>query len=114
MWDLATASCARVVTSSPSAVLNLCLGDGNLFASGYNADITVYDPRTFIPQATLSGHKWEVWQQVFADGVLFTGSFDHTIKRWDMRALACTATLRGHKGARAALCGAQWMPWQPC
>ena len=89
------------MTSSPSAVLNLCTGDGYLFAAGYDADITVYNPRTFIPHATLSGHKWEVWQQVYTDGVLFTGSFDHTIKRWDMRTLSCSATLRGHKGSRA-------------
>jgi WD40 repeat protein len=99
VWDTATGACTRVVSSVPSAVLNLCAADGHLFAAGYNADITVYDPRTYLPHATLSGHKWEVWQLAWTDGVLFSGSFDHTIKRWDLRTLSCTATLRGHKGA---------------
>ncbi len=56
------------------------------------------------PHATLSGHKWEVWQLNFTAGVLFSGSFDHTIKRWDMRTLSCSATLRGHKGRGGRRC----------
>jgi len=100
IWDLETYECTRTI-DCPSEVLNLAIGMNYLFCSAYDSKIYVYDlENDWELVKTLQGHRWEVWQVVYANGALFSGSFDHTIKRWTVTrdSIECSATLSGHKG----------------
>ncbi|KAL7748930.1 E3 ubiquitin-protein ligase traf7 [Sorochytrium milnesiophthora] len=110
IWDATTGTCLQSTTLS-SEVLDVACSTSIfhtsplLFASTYDATITVLSADRLQPTQTLGGHNWEVWQLKYHHGALFSGSFDHTIKRWDTRNMfSCTATLTGHKGFVHAMC----------
>ncbi|KAJ3305684.1 hypothetical protein HDV03_001092 [Kappamyces sp. JEL0829] len=82
VWDLNTLSCLHTVSHLPSECLDVAIGDGMLFASGYDSNITAYSANDYTRLGTMTGHRWEVWQLEYSNGVLFSGSHDHSIKIW--------------------------------
>ncbi|KAJ3117089.1 E3 ubiquitin-protein ligase traf7, partial [Nowakowskiella sp. JEL0407] len=98
VWDLSTAQCINTINDYDSEVLDVTTGGNMIYASTYDAHVNVYNMNDYSQVASMTGHKWEVWQVEYCQqGVLFSGSFDHTIKRWDIRNFESTATLKGHK-----------------
>ncbi|KAJ3370420.1 hypothetical protein HDU91_006225 [Kappamyces sp. JEL0680] len=100
---LTDSSCLHTVSHLPSECLDVAIGDGMLFASGYDSNITAYSANDYTRLGTMTGHRWEVWQLEYSNGVLFSGSHDHSIKIWDARNFQNASTLVGHRGYIHAL-----------
>lgn len=100
LWDVSTSQVIHTIEGIDSEILDVCFGDGMIFASTYDARIIAFDANSGSQIATMLGHAWEVWKLNFSQGAIFSGSFDHTIKRWDVRQFEETATLLGHKVSR--------------
>jgi len=60
--------------------------DGGLVAAGGGPRVVLWNPDSFAPVATLTGHSQDVLSTAFAaeGGVLVSGSADQTVRLWDV------------------------------